>query len=96
MSSPTSVALTHTDKSFLEPKGHSHADIVEIAHCLKHTVYELVTSDESVLTIDAKEAIERLGRDEWLKGIARSSFYCETTRIGLSGEKVLIRTKNWA
>ena len=96
MSSPSSIALTHPDKIFLESKGHSHADIVEIIHCLKHTVYSLVTDDGTTLTIDAKEAIERLGRDEWLKGIARSSFYCETTRIGLSGEKVHIRTKNWA
>ena len=96
MSSPTSISLTHTDKSFLESKGHSHADIVEIVHCLKYTVYSLVTDDGTTLTIDVKEAIERLGREEWLKGIARSSFYSETTRTGLAGEKVLIRTKNWA
>lgn len=73
-------------------QGYSHADINEIVRAAKKTEYSLLCDNER-LTIGEKEAHDRLGHDEWLKGILRSAFHVETTRYGKHGEKIHLHSK---
>jgi len=88
--------LTKTEKQQLRDSGYSAADVSEISSMIKKTSYALVTEKNEKLTISEKEAIKRLGRDEWIRGICRSVFYTETTRYGLNGERLHLYTKNYS
>lgn len=89
------TVLTRDDRKFLDKIGHSISDIAEIGKFLGKTRYELITPDGETLTISENEAITRLGREEWLRGIGKSTFFVETTRWGLNGERVRIRTESY-
>lgn len=85
--------LTAEDKNILELSGHSRSDIAEIQSAIKQTSYAVVCDNGERLTISQEEAIRRLGRVEWLRGIARSAFYIDTTRRGLNGERIALHSK---
>lgn len=87
------ITLTPVDCLTLQSIGHSAADISEIKHGIKKTTYYLLDENSNKSEITEDEALTILGRDEWLRGIARSSFYMETTRFGLAGERVRMETK---
>lgn len=91
----TITKLSNTEIIRLRESGFSSNDIKEINTAIKKTTYHLVLPTGEKKEITASEAIDTLGRDEWVKGVARSTFYVETTRTGLSGEKVHIYSKTW-
>lgn len=85
--------LTAQDKQLLEQIGHSKQDIAFIIQAEKKTTYALIQPNGNQLTIGKEEAIERLGREEWLRGLARSAFYIETKRFGLNGERIALHSR---
>lgn len=87
--------LTNTEKQELIDSGHSRADIQFICSAIRHTTYALVSQDGEQLTITEEEAIRRLGRHEWVRGVARSAFYINTTRNGLNGERIRLHSKTY-
>ena len=86
------ATLTKQEKAELKEKGYSFSDIQEIVKGAKKTIYYLI-ADGNQTSIDENEAIERLGREEWLRGLARSSFHIGTNRYGLNGETVRMETR---
>lgn len=89
----TKLTLTDPEKKELENSGYSKQDIQCIVSAIKKTTYALVQQDGTQLTIGPQEALERLGREEWIRGIARSAFYVDTTRYGLNGERISLHSK---
>lgn len=87
------IQLTPSDCILLQSIGHSNTDIAEIRHGIKKTTYFILDEKSNKSQITEDEALTILGREEWLRGIARSSFYMETTRYGLAGERVRMETK---
>ena len=84
------------ERKALSEAGYSNSDILQIAAAVKKTKYYLVTPDNKRHSITESEAIERLGREEWLRGIARSTFYVDTTRYGLNDERIAMHSKVYA
>ena len=84
------------ERKALSEAGYSNSDILQIAAAVKKTKYYLVTPDNKRHSITESEAIERLGREEWLRGIARSTFYIDTTRYGLNDERIAMHSKVYA
>lgn len=83
--------LTPTDKIFLENIGHSSSDIQEIAYAIKRTTYKQITSNgDKELT--EKQAIDILGHEGWLRGIAISTFNIDTVRWGPNDERVKLHS----
>lgn len=87
------MKITLEERTALKEKGYSAHDIQEIVTGAKKTTYLLIVQGEQPVTITEKEAIERLGREEWLRGLCRSAFEAESTRWGLNDERILIHTK---
>ena len=79
--------------SEMQSSGYSLDDLNQIASAVDKTSYTLITLNDERLTIGETEAIERLGRAEWIKGICRSAFYVNTTRRCLNGEKIAMHSK---
>ena len=86
------TTLTAKEKSQLKEKGYSTSDLNEITRGIKITKYILIL-EKKTKEISEEEAIKRLGREEWLKGIAKSSFNMESIREGLKGERIMLKTK---
>ena len=84
--------LTKEEKKQLEDSGYSKADIQQITAAIKKTEYFLVTPTGQRLIIPQSEAIERLGRKEWLRAIAKSTFFVNTTRYGLNNERIALHS----
>ena len=89
------AVLTAKEKKQLLQDGYSKADVTEITICVKNISYTLIANEGTELTIAESEAKERLGQEEWLKGVARATFFTDTTRDGLSGERIHIHCKNY-
>lgn len=95
MEEKITIALTADEETMLKKSGHSERDIKEIASCVKKTKYFLKNGQEET-PLSPEEAINILGRDEWARGVARATFYGESTRWGLNNERVTVRAKNHA
>lgn len=89
------MTITKEEKRSLTLQGYSRTDINEIIRAARKTSYFLVCGQQR-LTIPESEAVERLGREEWLKGITRSAFHIDTTRHGLNGEMIHMHSKVYA
>ena len=89
------ATLTATEKAQLKDRGYSPSDLKEITSAIKKTTYTLILSSGDQQDLTEKEAISKLGREEWLKGIARSAFYTETRRYGKKGECIRIHSRIW-
>ena len=89
------LTLTKEDREMLIASGHSRSDIIEIVSSLKKTEYFLKSPSGDETSITPEEAASILGREEWARGVARSTFYSESTRYGLADERVVIRSKNY-
>lgn len=87
--------ITKQEKQDLMDAGYSRQDINQIIAAEKQTSYYLVQAGNR-LTITKDEAIERLGRDEWLRGLAKSTFFVDTVRNGLNGERIALHSKVYA
>ena len=93
----TTNKLTETEKTVLRSTGHSFSDVREISNSIKNTKYYIIIQETGKQKeIDEEKAIRTLGREEWLRGISRSTFYNETTRWGINGERIKMVTKNWS
>lgn len=77
----------------MKESGYSLDDLNQIAEAVGKTTYTLINFNNQHFKISEAEAIERLGREEWIKGICRSAFYVDTTRFCLNGEKIAMHSK---
>ena len=89
------MLFTDKEKEALRQSGHSNADIYFILSALKKTRYALIEANGDRKDISEDEAIRRLGREEWVKGVARSAFYITTTRFGINGERIAMHSKTY-
>lgn len=89
------ATLTKEERNMLIASGHSKSDITEIVSAIKKAEYFLLAPDGKETPISFDEAVSILGREEWARGIARATFYSQTTRYGLNDEKVVIRACNY-
>lgn len=74
------MKLTNKDKKYLRKCGYLDEDMQQIERATRKTVYSINhTSLSSVFNkndkISCQEAIELLGRETFLDGIARSAFH---------------------
>lgn len=79
------MKLTKADKDLLLSWGYDESDFPQIEEAMrkKKTQYELGNSQ-----ISREEAIQRLGRRNFLSGIARSAFHYSAVRETIDGERV--------
>lgn len=87
--------LTVEEKINLRQSGYSNSDIQEIQQAIPKTTYTVIEPSGFRRELTEEEAIASLGREEWLKAISRSTFYVETFRYSLTGEKVRVYSKVW-
>lgn len=83
--------LTQDDIALLRDWGETNNDdIRQIERCAskKWTKYELIDYKQKIRKkISREEAIEILGREEWLSGIQRCAFHCSAVRYQGGGCK---------
>lgn len=77
------MILTNEDKQYLIECGYEKEDFNQIARAISKTSYEY-QGDE----ISAQKAIEVVGRENFLSGIARSAFHFTASREGKDGNYV--------
>lgn len=77
------MKLTSEDKKLLTEWGYPEEDFNQIERATTKTTYE---SNRNKVTAD--EAIDILGREEYLSGIARSAFHWSACREGKEGQRV--------
>ena len=87
--------LTSGERATLRNEGYSVNDIREITRTIKTTTYNEVLPSGETRAISEATAISILGREEWLRGVARSAFHVETTRYGKKGERIHLYSKIW-
>ena len=90
---PKNPFLTSEEIMTLNLSGHSHDDIAEIEHAIKKTSYHIILTDGTRKPLQRDEAISILGREEWVRGIARSAFYVNTVRTADSGERISFHSR---
>ena len=78
------MELTNEDKALLTKWGYRKEDFEQIERATLRTDYEL--NDEK---ISLREALEILGREEYLSGISRSAFHWSACRENENGQKVV-------
>ena len=76
------MKLTKADKAYLISINESEQDFPQIEEAMEVTKYELTDADgkETIRSISRKEAIELLGRENWLSGLDRSAFHWTAMR----------------
>lgn len=86
------MKLTDNDKAYLRSIGVDERDFLQIGDAADHTKYELCDEDgkESVGSTTKSEAINRLGREGWLNGLARSAFHVTAMRQTADGKNYIL------
>lgn len=81
--------LTPEDIKFLLNKGYLQEDIPQIQKAISRSSYSLYNenTDEEKF-ISASEALDILGRKEFLSGIARSAFHWSSCRRTSKGDAI--------
>ena len=77
--------LTQEDISLLKSWNYPDEDIPQIernAHACVYTVFYKVPADQKSKRISRKKALEVLGRENFLSGLARSAFHWSAVREG--------------
>lgn len=77
------MKLTKEDKEYLKENGFTESDFeqIEKVTAKSKTTYRVVNlSNGKSHTITRERAIEILGRENWLSGIARSAFHFTAVR----------------
>ena len=84
------LKLTNEDKKLLKNWGYPDEDLTQIERATTKTKYELARTsfNTSENKISTDEAIEILGRKEYLSGIARSAFHWSACRQNEKGQTV--------
>ena len=78
------MKLTKSDKNILREWGYLDNDFPQIEEATRKTVYTMAGD----VQISLQKAIELLGREEYLSGVARSSFHMSAVRESENGEQV--------
>ena len=78
------MKLTTSDKALLSEWGFPDKDFAQIEEAFSNTTYTL--SDDTQLS--RKATIERLGREVYLLGIARSAFHWTAARKDTEGHTI--------
>ena len=74
------MKLTETDKNMLKEWGYSEEDIPHIEKAIRVSNYFLYKNQEKSTSISSKNALELLGKELFLSGIARSAFHWNALR----------------
>lgn len=74
------MKLTKTDKNMLKEWGYSEEDIPQIEKVIRVSNYFLYKNQEKSTSISSKNALELLGKELFLSGIARSAFHWNALR----------------
>lgn len=82
------MILTNEDKQYLIECGYEKEDFNQIARAISKTTYEYKGEK-----INAEKAVEIVGRDAFLSGIARSAFHMTSSREDKAGERVYFDSK---
>ena len=79
------MKITKEEKMYLESCGYGRKDFAQIREAIRRdkTTYEM---DGAPIT--REEAIARLGRRDYLSGIARSAFHFTAMRIAENGKVI--------
>lgn len=80
------MKITKEEKMYLESCGYGRKDLAQIREAIirDNTTYEM-----DGVPITREEAIARLGRRDYLSGIARSAFHFTALRIAENGKVIL-------
>lgn len=74
------MKLTNKDKEYLIAIGYSDNDLTAIEDAIRNIRYEVEVFDSIPINITQKEAIRILGREEFLNGVARTTFHSSAVR----------------
>lgn len=85
------MKLTKADKELLTKWGHEESDFPQIERAFDKRV---TTYQMGGKPIARDEAIEALGREDYLSGISRSAFHYSATREARNGCLVLFDSSN--
>lgn len=77
------IKLTGSDKQYLVSIGHVESDFIQIEQAIGYITYTI-----NGKRISRKKAIEKLGRNAWLSGVARSAFHWSGVRITDDGTEI--------
>jgi hypothetical protein len=77
------MKLTQEDKTILREMGHKDSDFEQIEEATRRTVYKC-----DGVRITCAEAIELLGRRDFLSGISRSAFHWSAERVTPDGKSI--------
>ena len=86
------MRLTKTDKAYLRSINEGDEYFPQIEEAMDKTTYELCDKDgkETIRTITREEAIELLGRENWLNGLDRSAFHWTAMRQTKDGKNYIL------
>lgn len=75
------MKLTNQDKEYLKKIGYTNKDFSQIEQATGKTIYTLCDENSGKETrINTADAIETLGRENYLSGISRSAFHWSAVR----------------
>ncbi len=74
------MKLTDNDKKILMDWGYFEEDLSQIEKATRRTIYTISRSGEKEGKIPCLKAVELLGRETFLSGIARSAFHASSVR----------------
>lgn len=86
------MELTKADKAYLRSINEGEEYFPQIEEAMDKTTYELCDEDgkETIRTITREEAIELLGRENWLNGLDRSAFHWTAMRQTKDGKNYIL------
>lgn len=74
------MKLTETDKITLGKWGYTEKDILQIEKAIRVSKYHLYRKQGKDMPISSGKALELLGREKFLSGMARSAFHGSAMR----------------
>ena len=92
--------LTNEDKTSLLLRGYTEEDFSQIGQGLKEVELDITDNDITkgckTRKCGAKRAIEVIGREEFISGVARASFHATATRDSCDGRyKIFFDLRKW-
>ena len=85
------MKLTETEREMFREQGYSDQNIDQIERALQRSK---TTYFMGATGVSREEAINLLGRETFLSGIARSAFHCTATRKTKNGKVVYFNSTN--
>lgn len=74
--------LNYNDKQILKAHGYNESDFDQIERAANKSTFTFQDENgEPQYAVNVHEAVELLGRETFLSGIARSAFHCTTSRV---------------